>query len=267
MSYLIDHSPSEAVLDLFRSLRGKGGHFELGLFIAEAPKVVRQFLLSKVEVPYAYMTPEYFERFRGYFEQRSGERTSVILRSKPEMEEIVGYSLHQGIMIAGRIPAAGSVSELFEVEDERRTIVVLDSIADAENMGGIIRNVAAFGATAVIVDEQSCHPFLRRSVRVSMGTIANVKIVRVPELALALKELRERGVYIIAADQSERSIPLSKMRKTKNSCLIFGAEGRGIRDELLPMCDELVEIPMAPGIDSLNVGVASGIFLYEAMRK
>jgi len=264
MACCINTNPSAATLDLFRSLRGKGGHFERGLFIAEAPKVVRKFLESSYEIPYAYLTESYFEHFRSLLEEREGN-TEVIVASKDEMEKVVGYALHQGVMIAGKIPESPSLSSIL-VPIKPQVIIALDSIADAENMGGIIRSAAAFEA-ALVVDDQSCHPFLRRSIRVSMGTITDVPLVRAPRLETSLLELKREGFRIVAAALSDKAHSIYTSDFTGKICLVFGAEGWGIRKEILACCDETVLVPMNEKIDSLNVGVAAGIFLYECSRQ
>jgi tRNA G18 (ribose-2'-O)-methylase SpoU len=134
-------------------------------------------------------------------------------------------------------------------------------------MGGLIRNAAAFGVNAVIVDGTSCNPWLRRSVRVSMGTIMDVEIIRVPDLPNALREMREnRTARAIGASLAEGSISLSQIPKGGNAVLVFGSEGWGLRREVASVCDALAEIPMSDNVDSLNVAVASGIFLYAFLQ-
>jgi len=115
----------------------------------------------------------------------------------------------------------------------------------------------------VIVDEKSCNPYLRRSVRVSMGTIVDVEIIRVEDLASVLGQMRPMVLMsIIGASLVEEAIDLAHVPPVPNVLLVFGSEGWGLRKEVAAACDVLARIPMAEGIDSLNVGVASGIFLY-----
>ena len=246
----------------FQSLKGKGGHFEKGLFIAEGEKIARKILESSFEVPSAYLTAEHFERLRPLFEKRT-DSTNVFRASKETMANVIGYHLHQGIMLAVKIPKSRGVMEAISKWESPWLAVALDGIADAENMGGIIRNAAAFGAKAVIVDETSCNPWLRRSVRVSMGTIVDVEIIWVQNLALELAGIPQiKPIRIIGAALSPNSVELSTIKPDGNTMLVFGSEGWGLRKEVLAGCDTLAEIPMAEGVDSLNVAVASGIFLY-----
>jgi tRNA G18 (ribose-2'-O)-methylase SpoU len=255
------YNPSE--VDIFRSLKGKAGLFEKGLFIAESPKIVRKIFESNLEIESAFLTPEYFAKFQDFFQSHRGE-IKIFIASKPEMEHVVGYPLHQGVMLAVKIPISRSLRDAALSWREPFVILALDGIADAENMGAIIRNAAAFGVDAILIDSQSCSPYLRRSVRVSMGTIAQVEIVRVPDLCNALLELKElRNVTIIGAALTERSIPLSNIESIDNTTLVFGSEGWGIRKEILNACNLVAKIPIAGDVDSLNVSIANGIFLYE----
>ena len=219
-------------------------------------------LESSIEIASAYMTEEHFENFRTLFEERN-DRTNVFLASKEEMEQVVGYPLHQGVMLACRIPENRPLLTAVHAWKMPWMVIALDAIADAENMGAIIRNAAAFGASAVIVDDQSCNPYLRRSVRVSMGTIVDMEIIRVPDLAAALHDLKiSRNVRIIGAALREDSYNLLEIKPSNNTILVFGSEGWGLRKSVAKECDMLARIPMAPGIDSLNVAIASGIFMH-----
>ncbi|MDP4198792.1 MAG: RNA methyltransferase [Bacteroidota bacterium] len=263
MSYQVLEAYDPEAVEDFRSLKGKGGHFDRGLFIAESEKIVRKILESTAMIPKALMTPEHFESFRNLLDSRT-DSTEVYLAPKQEMEQIVGYLLHQGVMLAVQIPETQSIEEAALHWRDPFVVVALDGISDAENMGAIIRTAAAFGASALIVDDRCCNPYLRRSVRVSMGTIVDIEIVRVPDLAVSLRALRDaHHCRIIGTGLTASSIPLSELESAANNVLVFGSEGWGLRPEVIKACDQLVRIPMNANIDSLNVVVASGIVLYE----
>jgi tRNA G18 (ribose-2'-O)-methylase SpoU len=262
MAYTLIQNYEDSDVEVFRSLRGKSGLFEKGLFIAESEKIVRKVLESSITIASAYLTVEHFEHLRPLFDARN-DSTDVFLASKEEMEKVVGYPLHQGIMLACRIPENRPLLTAMQDWKSPWMAIALDAIADAENMGAIIRNAAAFGASAVIVDEQSCNPYLRRSVRVSMGTIVDVEIIRVPDLADSLRALKaDRNVRIVGAALREDSHDLSEVNPSGNTILVFGSEGWGLRESVAKQCDIFAKIPMAPGVDSLNVAIASGIFMH-----
>jgi TrmH family RNA methyltransferase len=154
-----------------------------------------------------------------------------------------------------------------------KLFAAVDGLTSAENIGLLVRNCAAFGAQALIVGETSSSPFLRRAVRNSMGTIFQLSVVELnPEsssknLAEALRELASHGVRCIAAHPHTEKKILSQANFTKDCCIVFGSEGNGLSPQVLAACDEAVAVPMADGVDSLNVGAAAAVFLYEAARQ
>jgi tRNA G18 (ribose-2'-O)-methylase SpoU len=257
---------SEAHYAYFASLKGIAGHLKDGLFVAEGPKIVESVLRSSVAVPFALMTQEFFEHFSPLFESRPGEPTQVHIAQKSAMEKIVGYPLHQGVMLAVCIPEQPELT-MITIGDAPKTVVILEGLADAENMGTIIRTAAGFGVDAVIVDQTCCHPFLRRSVRVSMGTVVNVPIIRTPDLPEMLRSLKQASFKLVAAALREDSMPLTQVNWQERSAVVLGAEGTGLSEITLNTCDTTAMIPMAKNIDSFNVGVASGIFLHERYSK
>jgi TrmH family RNA methyltransferase len=157
----------------------------------------------------------------------------------------------------------------------------VDGLTSAENIGLLVRNCAAFGTQGLIVGETCTSPFLRRAVRNSMGTIFQLPIVELglanaadrtaqrnaPTLVQALHTLRAQGVRCVAAHPHTDRRTLYQADFSGDSCLVFGSEGNGISPAVLAACDEAVAIPMPPKIDSLNVGAAAAVFLYEASRQ
>jgi tRNA G18 (ribose-2'-O)-methylase SpoU len=153
----------------------------------------------------------------------------------------------------------------------------VDGLTNSENLGALVRNCAAFGVHGLIVGETSSSPFLRRAVRNSMGAIFQLPVVEIGKgmsvlghagktLSQALGVLRKQGVRCIAA-HPRGSKPLPKADFKDDCCLVFGSEGEGISQAVLDSCDEAVAIPMPEKIDSLNVGAAAAVFLYEADRQ
>jgi tRNA G18 (ribose-2'-O)-methylase SpoU len=146
-------------------------------------------------------------------------------------------------------------------------LAAVEGIASAENLGAVVRNCAAFGAQFLIIGETCGSPFQRRAVAGSMGTIFEQPLVRVHSLVAALTELRARGVRCLAAHPRPGAKNLSAVDLRSDCCLVFGAEGPGLTDAVLAACDDAVEIPMPSHMNSLNVAVATGVFLYEATRQ
>jgi tRNA G18 (ribose-2'-O)-methylase SpoU len=158
-------------------------------------------------------------------------------------------------------------------------------------MGALVRNCVAFGVHGLIVGETSSSPYLRRAVRNSMGTIFELPVFELNNrmgelheslikhqfgtletrpsetLAQTLRDLRQRGMRCIAAHPHTDKKILSQADFSGDCCIVFGNEGDGISAEVLEACDEAVAIPMPPTVDSLNVGAAAAVFLYEAARQ
>jgi TrmH family RNA methyltransferase len=148
-----------------------------------------------------------------------------------------------------------------------RFFVAVDGLTNADNLGVIIRNCAAFGVQALIVGETCCNPFLRKSVRSSMGTIFRLPIVEVASLTEALAQMRAEGVRSVAAHPHTKQVMLSQSKLAADCCIVLGSEGDGISPAVLAACDEAAAIPMHGSVDSLNVSSASAAFLYEVQRQ
>lgn len=264
MAYVLSDLSAEHYT-YFASLKGVTGHLKDGIFIAEGPKIVEQVLRSSAGVPFALMTQEFFDSYAPMLEARAGEPTQLHVAPKSELEKIVGFSLHQGVMIAARIPPSLDLDAVTALPG-RQTILILEGIVDSENMGTMLRTAAAFGVGAVVIDRSSCHPYLRRAVRVSMGTVINVPIVHTDDLEAAIEALRNASYFVVAAALTPDSTPLFDLDWQDRTAIILGAEGTGISKATLRLADTSAMIPMHPGIDSLNVGVACGIFLNERSK-
>lgn len=260
-------SLDESGLQPYRTLRRPVEHQRNGIFVAEGEKVVKRLLRSGLDVLSVLMTPEWFETYRESLEIARGELT-VFIAPKPVVESIVGFHLHQGIMAVARIPAQPTLADIIGRSQTPRLFVAVDGLTNAENLGVLVRNCAAFGVTALLVGETSSSPYLRRAVRNSMGTVFNVPVVQIVSLVDTIRELREtHEIQIIAAHPHADETVLPAASLTGDCCLVFGSEGEGIAADVLAVCDEVVKVPMSEPVDSLNVASASAVFLYEVWRQ
>jgi tRNA G18 (ribose-2'-O)-methylase SpoU len=260
-------SLDEKDLQPYRTLRRPLDHQRSGIFIAEGEKVVRRLLESTLDVLTVLLTPEWLEEYRSVLEHRSGD-LRVFVAPKQLVEEIVGFHLHQGIMAVARIPRARTLQETIGNVQHPALLVAVDGLTNAENLGVIVRNCAAFDVDAVLVGETSSSPYLRRAVRNSMGTVFNLPIVHCARLVDSLHELKSKhGLRLVAAHPHAEQVALHQVSMTGNCCIVFGSEGEGISRAVLAVCDDLVKIPMPEGVDSLNVASASAVFLYEVKRQ
>jgi tRNA G18 (ribose-2'-O)-methylase SpoU len=143
-------------------------------------------------------------------------------------------------------------------------VVVLEDIVDHTNVGAIFRSVAALGAHAVLVSPRCADPLYRRSVRVSMGTVFLVPWTRMPEWSTSLDELRSAGFVVAALGLADDSLDLDAfaLEAPERIALVLGTEGDGLSRQAVESADVRVRIPMAGGVDSLNVAAASAVALW-----
>jgi tRNA G18 (ribose-2'-O)-methylase SpoU len=253
-------------LALYRTLRRVEEHERAGVLVAANHKVIKRLLASRYTVVSALLTPAWLEKFEVQLRARP-EAINVYLADDSLLETITGYVMHQGALAVAKIPPLPDLETLLKISTRPLLLAAVEGIANAENMGAIVRNCAAFGVNFLIVGETCGSPFQRRAVAGSMGTIFEQPAVRVDNLVATLTALRARGVRCLAAHPRADAQKLAAAELRGDCCLVFGAEGPGLTDAALAACDGMVEIPMPSHMNSLNVAVATGVFLYEATRQ
>lgn len=253
-------------LAVYRTLRRPEEHERAGVLVVSNITVVHRLLASRFPVISALLTPEWLERLEPKLRART-EEIRVYVGAKSLLEAVTGYQLHQGALALARIPPQPDFETLLGNSPRPRLLAAVEGIANAENLGTIVRNCAAFGVQFLLVGETCCSPFQRRAVSGSMGTLFEQPVVQVERLLEKLAVLRAQGVRCLAAHPRPGSKKLSAVDLRGDCCLIFGAEGPGLTPDVLAACDDTVEIPMPSYMNSLNVACASSVFLYEATRQ
>jgi len=253
-------------LQPYLTMRRQSDHRAQGIFVAEGEKVVRRLIESRFEVVSALMPQGWFQDLEPLLAARP-EEIDVFVADKKVLEDLTGFSMYQGLLAVGRVPAMPSLGGLLATSAAPRLLAAVDGLSGAENVGALVRNCAAFRVQGLLVGETCVSPFLRRAVRSSMGTIFQLPVLEPPRLAAALAELRRAGLRTIAAHPhtDRRSLPQADFQG--DCCVVFGSEGYGISPEVLAQCDDAVAVPMPPVVDSLNVASAAAVFLYEAGRQ
>jgi len=190
-----------------------------------------------------------------------GEAVTVFSGPGELLAELTGYILHRGLIASMNRPALPPVAALLSTA---RRIVVLENVADPTNVGAIFRSVAAIGADAVLVTPRCSDPLYRRAIRVSMGTVLQVPWTRVGDWPSTRVLLRSAGFHIAALALREDSVSLRSFATgaPERVALVLGAEGDGLTPEALAAADTIVRIPMAHGIDSLNVAATAAVAMY-----
>ncbi|HEU5397149.1 MAG TPA: RNA methyltransferase [Verrucomicrobiae bacterium] len=270
-------------LQPYATLRRPLDHEKQGIFVAESDKVVRRLLESRLKVISVVLPEKFLEEFGPLLEARP-ENVAVYLADKKLLESLVGFSMFQGVLAVARVPLPVSLDDVLAAAPKPNLFVAVDELANAENLGALVRNCVGFGVQALITGETSSSPYLRRAVRNSMGTLFQLPVVELAKLgqrhqftvkpnvtrltlAECLKTLRDRGVHCVAAHPHTEKKFLWQADFRRDCCIVFGSEGKGLSPAVLEACDEAVAIPMPPAVDSLNVGAAAAVFLYEAERQ
>ncbi len=231
---------------------------ERGIFTVEGRLSIEALLASRFVVRSIFVAEEHVQRVASMLD------TDVPIFTMPAraMEQVSGVHFHRGVLAVAERPQLPTVDEL--VAGARR-LLVLEQVNDHENIGALFRNAAAFGVDGVVLDPTTTDPLYRRSTRVSLGHVLRVPFARVPDggWPAALHELRSAGVTVAALTPAADAVPLGRLaaEPPERVALLVGAEGPGLSAEAMAACDLRVRIPMAAGVDSVNVATAAAIAL------
>lgn len=227
---------------------------EDGIFIAESPKVIHVALNSGC-TPLSFLCERrHIEGDAAYIISRYPD-LPVYTADRTTLASLTGYTLTRGVLCAMRRPILPSVEGI--CSDARR-VVVLDGVCDTTNIGAIFRSAAALGMDAVVLTADSCDPLNRRAVRVSMGSVF---LIPWTQAANPVERLKKLGFKTVAMALRKNSVNLDDpiLKSEKRLALIMGTEGDGLSDRVIDNADYVVKIPMAHGVDSLNVAAASAV--------
>lgn len=243
---------------------------EKGIFIAESPKVIRVALEAGCE-PLALLTERKFVETQAAEFIRAFEGVPIYTGATELLSQLTGYALTRGVLCAMRRPAPRRVEDVCE---GLCRVVVLDSVVDATNIGAIFRSAAALGFEAVLLTPTCCDPLNRRAVRVSMGTVFQIPWTYLcdrPEEwpTPAAQSLRTLGFKLAAMALADNAIALDdpRLAAEEKLAVIMGAEGDGLSRKAIAGSDYVVKIPMAHGVDSLNVAAASAVAFWQLRVK
>lgn len=252
-------------LDPYRNLTQTNLTRWSGQFIAEGRTVVKRLVQSNLEVRSVLIA-----------DHRADEAFTWIPDSIETLvvpiavaQELVGYNFHAGYLACGVRPAPPRLdhfvtNSLGREPHERVTVVVCPNVTDPENIGAIIRIAVCFGVDLLILGRGCSDPFSRRVLRVSMGTAFRLPILESDDLVGDLQSLQVRGKFeLMATALDPAAVPLHRSSRPSRLAILLGNEAHGLGPEWIARCDRTVAIPMAPGADSLNVAVATGIFLHQ----
>lgn len=243
--------PEDPRLELYRDVKDRDLTGRNGVFMAEGKVVLERLFTSPVAETLSVLTTP--GRLSGL---ASLPDAPVYVVPQAVMDQVAGFPIHRGYLALGRYAPKQTLEE--RVSGKRVRVLALCGIANTDNMGGLMRNAAAFGVDAVLLDTTCCDPLYRKAIRVSVGGALEVPHYRTDDMVRTLTGL---GLTPYALSPSG-AVTLEEVSRASRSAVLFGAEGPGLPPEVMAAC-ETVRIEMHGGFDSLNVATTSGIVLYR----
>ena len=267
MAELIEVSdPADPRLSDYRDLRDVElrKHLEAahGLFLAEGEKVVRRAVEAGFAARSFLMAPRWLEGLADVLD-RSDAPCYVV--SEELAEEVTGFHVHRGALASLERAPLPSVTEVLE---GARTVVVLEDVVDHTNVGAIFRSAAALGVDALVLSPRCADPLYRRSIKVAMGAVFSVPYARMESWYDGVGELTRAGFTTVALTPAPDAVEIEEaVRGVEKVALLLGSEGPGLTRRWMESADRRAVIPMAAGIDSLNVAAATAVACYVTARR
>ncbi|MCW2541030.1 MAG: rRNA methyltransferase [Frankiales bacterium] len=250
--------PSDPRLDDFRDLMAADAAGRQSLAIAEGVNVVERLLRSPYPVRAVVGVPAKLAALRPALETLP-HPPSIYEVDKWTLSEAVGFRVTRGVLAAADRPPAKAAADVIAAG---RCFLVLETINDFENLGALFRNAAAFGVNGILLDAHCADPLYRRSVRVSMGHVFAVPFAVLDDpWPASLAGLQAAGVSVLALTPNPQAELLRSIGAPDRWAVLLGAEGPGLSGAALDAADRRVRIPMATGVDSLNVATAAAVAL------
>lgn len=237
-------------------------HPEHSLFIAESPKVIRVALEAGHRPASLLCESRHITGDAADIIARIGNDIPIYTGPRELLASMTGYTLTRGVLCAMHRPEAPGPETIFA---RAHRIAVIDSVTDTTNIGAIFRSAAALGIDAIALTPTTCDPLNRRSVRVSMGSVF---LVPWTWISSDMHEIRSLGFKLAAMALTDRSIGIDspELAAEPRLAIVLGTEGDGLSHQAIANADFVVKIPMAHGVDSLNVAAASAVAFWQ-LRK
>jgi len=259
---IVVHSPEDPRLAEFRDVKDGALRVRWGQFLVEGRRNVEVLARQTRFAPRAALvTRTAFDAMRETWAALP-RSVPIYLGSKELVNRVVGYDMHRGCLA---VACRRSEDGLAEIAASGRLIVAAEDLRDADNVGSLFRNALALGAGGILLSPRCCDPLYRKAVRVSMGAVMRLPYARASAWPDELLALRSEGYALIALDPERSAQDLDDFadRCPAKVALLVGTEGDGLSRELRELADIRVRIPMAEGVDSLNVGTAAAIAMHR----
>ena len=235
-----------------------------GLFLAESPKVILRALHAGFHPRAVLLTAKWLESIEPLI--KAYPDVPVFVGTAEQLEAVSGFRMHRGAIASFERPEP---EPLHEIVRDAKTVVVLEDLVDHANVGAVFRSAAALGADAVILSPSCADPLYRRAVRVSMGAVLQVPWMRSNDLIQTLEQLSQEGFQTVALALDDRASTLREYVPVAPDkvALVLGSEGEGLTRRTLAAAEKLVTVPMANGIDSLNVSTCAALALWSLQQR
>ena len=264
MNIISINDPDDVRIRPFRDIRERDLTGREGLFVAEGTVVLRVLAsaASRCGVEGVLIDSKRLEAHADILE-RFDPAVPIYAASQAVIDGVAGFHLHRGVLALGRRPEPLGGEILADLPDDA-TVVVACGIGNHDNMGGIFRNAAAFGAAAVVLDDRCCDPFYRKAIRVSVGAVLRTPIVAGGSASDLVEQLMDQGFDVVAMTPTARE-PLHRAGRRGRTAILLGSEGPGLPSAVIARC-RAVSIPMSGGFDSLNVATSAALALNHFTR-
>lgn len=247
-------------LDPFRDLKQHAGRPQ-ETFVAEGEKLVLRLLDGPCRTESIVCTAAARDRLHGQLPAD----VPIYVIPTPMISRLIGFQFHRGVLACGQRPAEMSLESLCRMGQarQRRLLVLCPELRDPANLGTIIRTAASFGACGLVAGRKGTDPFSRRVLRTSMGAVLRLPVIQTDDWNAVLDIVHSFGFESIATVLDVAAERLGSAPQPERAAVLLGNEDAGLDDELVARCRRRVTLPMAAGVDSLNVAVAAGIVLHH----
>ncbi len=253
-------------VELYRNVKERDLHRQSKVFLAEGELVVRRLIEESPFAVHSVLINEV--RLRAMSDALSKLDPGVPIYQAPQkmFDEIVGYPIHRGVLAVGVRPEQTGIDAMLDSMPDHALVVVMEDLANHDNVGGVFRCGAAFGVDAVLLSPRCADPLYRKATRVSIGSTLTIPFARAKEDGEIIQSLHAHNFETLAltprVDATDLSSWFDSQGATKKTALLLGAEGGGLRDDTLRAAAHRIRIGKMVSVDSLNVVVAAGIALH-----
>ena len=262
MNLITASDPADPAVQVFRDVKERDLTGRQGMFIAEG-EVVLNVLTSEASACQAVAVLIADKRLAALTPvlSRLDEDVPIYLAPQEVLDQVAGFHLHRGILALGRKPEPVSLDQFLDGLPDRAVLVAACGIGNHDNMGGLFRNAAAFGAQGLLLDSTCCDPFYRKAIRVSVGAVLRTPFIAGLDASDMVARLQGRGFDVLALTPSATEA-LSELKPAPRTVILLGSEGPGLSKDVIDRCHG-IGIRMFGGFDSLNVAATSAVALHH----